>query len=307
VTISCIIIVSSNNRDVQTSLVTHQEEIALDAPVVANRVTKPSAKPTMKPTKAPSFRPTIKPSTAPSKAPVTTTTASPSFRKQQSSAPANKNLNNRYCGASYGSAFACAVACPLGTDAECPSGQFCYGDITCSVTSTAPVSSPSVIPNPNSRYCGASYGSANACSVACPGGTNGECPSGQFCFGSIVCAAFTPKPVSSPSALPPTPPASNVGYYMWTYTQNPSYQTPVGTTLSIAFSGWTSVTKALAESNPLLPYLKGTKFISFGGGNENVSLLLLFLRGMLLNIMFLLIIICLFIFVVIRAISQQLH
>jgi hypothetical protein len=58
---------------------------------------------------------------------------------------------------------------------------------------------------------------------------------------------------------------------MWTYTQNPSYQTPVGTTLSIAFSGWTSVTKALAESNPLLPYLKGTTFISFGGGTPDVS------------------------------------
>jgi hypothetical protein len=93
---------------------------------------------------------------------------------------------------------------------------------------------------------------------------------------------------------------------MWTYTQTPSYQTPVGTTLSIAFSGWTSVTKALAESNPLLPYLKGTTFISFGGGNENVSKLLLFLCSMLLNILFLFIIICLFIFVI-RAISQQLH
>jgi len=58
---------------------------------------------------------------------------------------------------------------------------------------------------------------------------------------------------------------------MWTYTQNPTYQTPVGTTLSIAFSGWVDVTKALAQSNPFLPYLKGTKFISFGGGNANVS------------------------------------
>jgi hypothetical protein len=72
---------------------------------------------------------------------------------------------------------------------------------------------------------------------------------------------------------------------MWTYSQDPSYQTPVGTTLSIAFSGWTSVTNALAESNPLLPHLKGTKFISFGGGNSNVSKLL---YVMLLTILFLL-------------------
>jgi hypothetical protein len=74
-----------------------------------------------------------------------------------------------------------------------------------------------------------------------------------------------------------------MGYWMWTWSGNKV--SPVGTTLSIAFSGWTSVTNALAESNPLLPHLKGTKFISFGGGNSNVSKLL---YVMLLTILFLL-------------------
>jgi len=130
----------------------------------------------------------------------------------------------------------------------------------------SPTATPAAIPNNN--YCGTSWGTAVACAVACPSGTNKECPSGQFCYAKVGCIG-TLAPVTSPSLLPPTAPAANVGYYLWTWTGG--RVSPAGTTLSVAFNGWVDVTKALAESNLVLPYLLGTTFICFGGGNANVS------------------------------------
>ena len=39
--------------------------------------------------------------------------------------------------------------------------------------------------------------------------------------------------------------------------------------LAVAFSGWASVASALSESAAIYPSLKGLKFLSIGGGNEN--------------------------------------
>ncbi|ADZ91942.1 LysM peptidoglycan-binding domain-containing protein [Marinomonas mediterranea] len=62
------------------------------------------------------------------------------------------------------------------------------------------------------------------------------------------------------------PNAINMGYWNWTWsgTSNPS-----NATLSLAFSGWTDPTTALQDSHQVKPSLVGTKYLTFGGGNDN--------------------------------------
>ncbi len=62
--------------------------------------------------------------------------------------------------------------------------------------------------------------------------------------------------------------AETIGLWEWTWSKG---SIPPNRTLSIAFSGWTDVTNALADSSGKLNELVGTKFISFGGGNSSGS------------------------------------
>lgn len=62
------------------------------------------------------------------------------------------------------------------------------------------------------------------------------------------------------------PHAENMGYWDCTWQGG---NAPSNATLSLAFSGWVDVESALTDSNTVLHNLVGTKYISFGGGNEN--------------------------------------
>lgn len=156
------------------------------------------------------------------------------------------------------------------TPSATPSMRPSTGPIVNRAPSVAPASRSPTSVRSNS-YCGTSFSTAMACAVACPSGTNLECPSGQYCYASVGCIG-TLAPVSSPSVLPPVAPAVDVGYWMWTWAG--AHASPTGTTLSVAFNGWVSVANALRESNLVLPFMVGSTFISFGGGNANVSLIL---------------------------------
>jgi hypothetical protein len=63
-----------------------------------------------------------------------------------------------------------------------------------------------------------------------------------------------------------SPDAENMGYWDCTWQGG---NAPANATLSLAFSGWVDVKSALEDSNTVLNNLVGTKYISFGGGNEN--------------------------------------
>lgn len=71
--------------------------------------------------------------------------------------------------------------------------------------------------------------------------------------------------VPPPESVPSTG-ASLIGYYAWTWSTTPGLP---DATMSVAFSGWTNVDNALADSANVYASLKGSKYISFGGGNAN--------------------------------------
>ncbi len=85
-----------------------------------------------------------------------------------------------YCGIDWTDAQTkCSTArqCPKGQNSECPSGQKCFGGITCSGGGKKTV-----------NLCGTNWDTVNCnTSVKCPNGTDGECPSGQKCFGNNKC------------------------------------------------------------------------------------------------------------------------
>eukprot|EP01126_Amoeba_proteus_P026417 TRINITY_DN2615_c0_g1_i1.p1 TRINITY_DN2615_c0_g1~~TRINITY_DN2615_c0_g1_i1.p1 ORF type:complete len:580 (+),score=68.60 TRINITY_DN2615_c0_g1_i1:35-1774(+) len=60
---------------------------------------------------------------------------------------------------------------------------------------------------------------------------------------------------------------SVVGIWWWTWSQMP--QTPQGTNLGIAFSGWVDPSSALSDSQAVYSKLPGYKILSLGGGNAN--------------------------------------
>lgn len=111
------------------------------------------------------------------------------------------------------------------------------------------------------NYCGVDFADAvNRCSTPCPNGVDSECPSGERCYADTGC---------SPSTAPPntgTSPAELIGYYELTWTDS-TPQSNANT--AIAFSGWIDVSRAKSESDAKFSSLFGTKYISFGGGNEN--------------------------------------
>lgn len=80
---------------------------------------------------------------------------------------------SNYCGSSWSDANSkCAASWPRGVNSECPTGEACFADTSCTGGS-------STIPN---TYCGTSVNDANSkCATACPTGTNDECPAGESC------------------------------------------------------------------------------------------------------------------------------
>lgn len=113
-------------------------------------------------------------------------------------------------------------------------------------------------------YCGTWYKDAYKCGVRCPSGLSSECPAGESCFAGITQCAnkHLAPPVSSSDD------GTVVAYYKWTWPN----VTPGGlpdATFSVAFSGWMDVDNILSESNRVYDTLRGEKYVSFGGGNEN--------------------------------------
>jgi len=97
--------------------------------------------------------------------------------------------NTKYCGSSWSNAVSkCSTPCPRGLNSECPMGEFCFGDVTCSsVNTTGTIGDTSSV---NTKYCGSSWSNAvSKCSTPCPSGQNSECPMGEICFGGVSCSS----------------------------------------------------------------------------------------------------------------------
>lgn len=116
-----------------------------------------------------------------------------------------------FCGVNYGQAALCENSCPGGVDSECPSGQTCFGSVTCETPSTT---------GSSESYCGTDYDEAINCDKSCPSGSDSECSPGQRCFGSVVCGGVANKPVKAECGLGSTCPlkacCSVFGYCGWT-------------------------------------------------------------------------------------------
>jgi hypothetical protein len=119
--------------------------------------------------------------------------------------------SENFCGTTWTAATQCSQACPNGEDSECPNGEMCFSEVTCSSI--------------GGNYCGSTFTAATQCSQTCPNGVDGDCPNGETCFGEVTCSIKssssntedefgtaspgTPFPTSTPSTssptLPPTP------------------------------------------------------------------------------------------------------
>eukprot|EP00798_Chlamydomonas_sp_ICE-L_P016845 gene16845-23125_t len=97
------------------------------------------------------------------------------------------------------------------------------------------------------------------CSTTCGGGTQTRTITTQPANGGAACPAL------SQACNTQRCPATAIGFWWWTWA--PAAAAPANTNIGIAFSGWTDTAKALAESQPLLNKLPGTRYISLGGGN----------------------------------------
>ncbi|KAL9189121.1 hypothetical protein ACHAXT_011611 [Thalassiosira profunda] len=103
----------------------------------------------------------------------------------------------QFCGGSMSDARdACWQPCPQG-DSDCCLGLNCF-DTSQSSQGTC---SSSDYSGTQHFYCGASWcGAAYSCQSACPGGTNEECPAGQYCYADVPCSATSGAP---PIVQPP--------------------------------------------------------------------------------------------------------
>lgn len=70
----------------------------------------------------------------------------------------------------------------------------------------------------------------------------------------------------APKPQPPLVPADNIGYWGRTWL---SCTAPAGTTMGLAFSGYTDPTQALSTSANVLATLVGSKYLTLGGGSES--------------------------------------
>jgi len=98
------------------------------------------------------------------------------------SPPAGSFSSKRRCGKNYEDAVnSCGSFCPTGANSDCPTGTYCFNDVTCDLGGV-------------SSRCGYTYDHAvELCGVACPNNTNEECPSNEYCYKNIECnqAEFT--------------------------------------------------------------------------------------------------------------------
>lgn len=94
-----------------------------------------------------------------------------------------------YCGTDFADAQKCESMCPSGLDSECPDGERCFADVSCSPPSASV-----------DRYCGTNFAAASGCQSACLGGLDAECPSGETCFADVVCSS--PPPTQVPQEQP---------------------------------------------------------------------------------------------------------
>ena len=81
--------------------------------------------------------------------------------------------------------------------------------------------------------------------------------------------AITTTAAPSPKTTTPTPittSAENIGYWDWTWHDKPA---TLETTIGLAFSGWTDVATALAQSKKVYNRLVGEKYICLGGGGKS--------------------------------------
>ena len=94
----------------------------------------------------------------------------------------------RYCGASLEDATEdCWQPCPGGDDGECCFGLTCH-DTSSSASSSACPSSSDRYLGSDRYYCGSTWcHAAYECRTACPGGTDGECPTNERCYADVPC------------------------------------------------------------------------------------------------------------------------
>jgi hypothetical protein len=77
---------------------------------------------------------------------------------------------------------------------------------------------------------------------------------------------------TTPSTTSPSQPATSSGVVaFWRWTWSSSSTPPVGTQISLAFSGWTDPDTALANSQRFLGKMPGANYLCLGGGTKDGS------------------------------------
>lgn len=192
-----------------------------------------------------------------------------------SSSPAS---STRFCGKTKRRALRCTKQCKRRRD--CEKGERCY---------------LIALNRCKKYYCGSTVSQAKKCLTKCNPSGGTPCPDSQTCRKIDECASPTASvtPISSPTPIAsqtsiasssPRPSSSRtpggmiIGYYAQTWVR-PVSNGPAGATMSIAFSGWMNVESMLVESNGIFDNLKGDKYITFGGGNQNGRFTLAGIQG----------------------------
>ena len=106
----------------------------------------------------------------------------------------------RRCGTSWTAADAlCGVACPSNTNAECPSGQSCFSDLSVAACGTSgggggggggggdgSGTGGTTSGVGGTLRCGVGWADANGkCGTSCSDGTDDPCPNGETCFNNL--------------------------------------------------------------------------------------------------------------------------
>eukprot|EP00798_Chlamydomonas_sp_ICE-L_P016836 gene16836-23116_t len=160
----------------------------------------------------------------------------------------------------------CAGGCKCDSNCNCISGQ---GANVCDKCNLAQSNQGCKCDN----NCGCLAGTCGSGSTAVSCAVSGWGTCSKTCGGGTQTRTITTQPANGGAACPALSQACNtqgctataIGFYFLTWA--PAAAAPANTNIGIAFSGWTDTAKALADSQPLLNRLPGTKYISLGGGN----------------------------------------
>mmetsp|Transcript_39282 Transcript_39282/g.84714 ORF Transcript_39282/g.84714 Transcript_39282/m.84714 type:complete len:1054 (+) Transcript_39282:120-3281(+) len=156
--------------------------------------------------------------------------------------------DHNFCGLGFTNLFGCAVNCPNGSPAECPSGQLCYFNTPCDARvegirlgeptrtpTRRPTQKPTISPKPTERvdtglpdgrrnFCGMTVGDATQnChrDRHCPSGLNNDCPPGMSCWvdvqGCNIYELPSMRPTISFKPTPPPTPYPTTRDPSWTY------------------------------------------------------------------------------------------